>query len=97
MYLDANKVDALKEYFKTKPVLRAILFGSVARRESDALSDIDILVDLDYSQKIGLGFIQMQLDLEKMLHSKVDLVSSAGLSPHISPHIHNDMMLIYAR
>lgn len=37
--------------------------------------------------------MQMQSDLEKRLLSKVDLVSSAGLSPHISPHIHNDMML----
>ena len=48
-------------------------------------SDIDILFDLDYTQKIGLQFIQMKLDLEKRLNSEVDLVSSKGMSKYIKP------------
>ncbi|MFH0758102.1 MAG: nucleotidyltransferase domain-containing protein [Bacteroidota bacterium] len=64
MNLDSSQIEAIKSYFKTRPVLKAYLFGSYVRGEADAKSDIDILVDLDYSQSIGLQFIQMKLDLE---------------------------------
>ncbi len=97
MQLDNISIETIKEYFKTKPVLTAYLFGSYARGEADNQSDIDILVDLDYSQKIGLGFIQMQIDLEKILKTKVDLVSSNGLSKYIKPIVENEKKLIYAR
>ena len=97
MQLDKTSIEIIKEYFKTRPVLTAYLFGSYARGEADKQSDIDILVDLDYSQSIGLGFVQMQLDLEQMLNAKVDLVSSGGLSKHIKPIIESEKQMIYAR
>jgi len=97
MKLDDNRIEAIKKYFETRPVLKAYLFGSFARNEADSESDIDILVDLDYSQKIGLQFIQMKIDLELLLNNKVDLVSSNGLSPYIKPIIENEKQLIYAR
>lgn len=51
MKLDALKIKAISNYFKTCPVLKAYLFGSYVRGETDSKSDVDILVDLDYSQK----------------------------------------------
>ncbi len=72
MNLDNNQIEAIKNYFRTRPVLKAYLFGSYVRGSADKQSDIDILVDLDYSQKIGLQFIQMKIDLELLLNSKVD-------------------------
>ncbi|MFY7667681.1 MAG: nucleotidyltransferase family protein [Crocinitomicaceae bacterium] len=97
MNLDESKLEAIRQYLATRPVLRAYLFGSYARESADNESDIDILVDLDYSQKIGLGFIQMQLDLQKILNLKVDLVSSNGLSQYLKPIIDQEKKLIYAR
>jgi len=97
MYLDSTRIEFIKEYFKTCPVLKAYLFGSYVRRNADNDSDIDILVDLDYSQKIGLQFIQMKLDLEKLLHAKVDLVSSNGMSKYIKPLVDSEKNLIYAK
>lgn len=97
MKLDSNKIEIIKRYFETRPVLRAYLFGSYARDEADSQSDIDILVDLDYSQRIGLQFIQMKIDLENLLKTKVDLVSSKGLSQYIKPVVDNEKQLIYAR
>lgn len=97
MKLDAKRIETIKRYFETRPVLKAYLFGSYARNEADYLSDIDILVDLDYSQRIGLQFIQMKIDLEKLLNSKVDLVSSNGLSQYIKPVVDSEKLLIYAR
>jgi predicted nucleotidyltransferase len=39
----------------------------------------------------------MQIDLQKMFISKVDLVSSNGLSKHVKQQIDQDKALIYAR
>ncbi len=97
MKLDDTKLETIKNYFKTRPVLKAYLFGSYVRGQADSKSDIDILVDLDYSQKIGLGFVQMQIDLEELLKAKVDLVSSNGLSKYIKSYIDSEKKMIYAR
>jgi predicted nucleotidyltransferase len=97
MSFDKHKLELIKTYFKTRPVLKTYLFGSYVGDEEHSQSDIDILVDLDYSQKIGLGFVQMQLDLEKLLNTKVDLVSSNGLSKYIKPIVDREKQLIYAR
>lgn len=97
MNLDYNKLETIKEYFRTRPVLKAYLFGSYVRGQANNHSDIDILVDLDYTQRIGLGFVQMQNDLENMLKTKVDLVSSNGLSKYIKPIVDEEKQLIYAR
>jgi predicted nucleotidyltransferase len=97
MKLDNSKIETIKAYFKTRPVLKAYLFGSYVNGKANNESDIDILVDLDYSQRIGLGFVQMQIDLENILKTKVDLVSSNSLSKYIKPYIDKEKELIYAR
>lgn len=97
MTLDESKIESIKSYFKTRPVLKAYLFGSFLHGNADNKSDIDILVDLDYSKRIGLQFIQMKIDLEKLLDKKVDLVSSGGISKYIKPIIDREKRLIYAK
>ena len=97
MELSDDDIKIINDYFQGKPVLRAFLFGSFSRNEASKESDIDILVELDYSQHIGMGFITMKLDLEERLHKKIDLVSSNAVSTHILPFINTDKRLIYER
>ena len=97
MGIDVTITDKIKRYFKTQPVLKAYVFGSYTRGEATVASDIDLLVELDYSSPIGLHFIQMKLDLEKILQAKVDLVSANGVSKYIKPIIDSQKQLIYAR
>lgn len=97
MNLDERKIQKIGDYFRARPVLKAYLFGSFVRGDADDQSDVDILVDLDYTQKIGLQFIQMKIDLEKLLNIKVDLISSNGLSEYIKPVVDTEKQLIYAR
>ena len=78
-------------------MLKAYLFGSYITGQANDESDIDIMVDLDYSQKIGLQFVQMKIELENLLNSKVDLVSSHGMSKYIKPIVDMEKSLIYAR
>jgi len=97
MKLSAEEIAAIREYFKDKPVLKAFLFGSFAREQALSNSDLDILVELDYSKHIGLSFLNMKFDLEDKLHKKVDLVSSNAISKNILPFINSDKLLIYER
>ena len=90
-------IEKIKNYLRGKPVLKAYIFGSVARNESEGNSDIDILVELDYSQGIGLEFVEMQLDLEDILDCNVDLLSSNAISKYIRPFIDKDKILIYEK
>ena len=87
----------LQQFFTGRPVKKAYLFGSYARDEADMDSDLDILVELDHSQPIGMKFFAYQSELQDLLHKKVDLVSSQGLSRHVQPFIDRDKILIYER
>lgn len=97
MKLTSNELATINRYLQDKPVVRAYVFGSYARDEADSHSDLDLLVELDYSQPIGLQFVGMKFDLEDQLNKAVDLVSADGLSSRIRPFIEQDKQLIYER
>ncbi|MFB5945357.1 nucleotidyltransferase family protein [Albibacterium profundi] len=95
MKLTAKHIAQLKKYFTSRPVKRAYLFGSYSRNEALNDSDVDILVELDHSQPIGLKFFIFKEELENILKRKVDLISSEGISPYIKNIIDEDKVLIY--
>lgn len=97
MQLTKTNIRDLKNYFSKKPILRAYLFGSYARKEAHSNSDIDILVELDYSEPIGFKFYNIREELKNLLGKKVDLVSEAGLSDFVRPFVEKDRVLIYER
>ncbi len=97
MNLSKNQIELIKDFFSKQPVLKAYLFGSYVRGDETENSDLDLLVELDYTQPIGLEFIQMRLDLQQLLSKKVDLVSARGLSKYIKPILDREKKLIYAR
>lgn len=97
MRLKDEDIKLIQQYFTDKPVKKAFIFGSYARNDADKDSDVDILVELDYSQHIGLGFVKMKLDLEEQLHKRVDLVSEEAVSKYILPFINADKQLIYEK
>lgn len=90
--------EAIADYFKTQPVLKAWLFGSYSRNEQRPWSDIDILVQYDRSQPIGLLKIaDMKVALEDILLCEVDLVEDGTLRPWAAESINKDRKLIYER
>lgn len=97
MQLGKYQILKISIYFKTKPVLKAYLFGSYVRNEAEKDSDVDLLVELDYSERIGLQFVQMKFDLEQLVGKKVDLVSSNAVSKYIKPIIDSEKTLIYSK
>lgn len=97
MEINKTLTSKIRNYFTDKPVLKAYIFGSYSRAEADQHSDIDILIELDYSRPIGLEFIKMQLDLQEILNRKVDLLTEKAVSKYIKPYIDKDKILIYEK
>ena len=94
-------VKPLAEKYHVKEIY---LFGSYARGEATAESDIDLLVDLNGSTVEGLCFVSLYLDLEAALESSIDLVTVASLDQptkrrsqhHFRETVKRERMMIYA-
>ena len=72
----------IADYFKTQPVVKVWIFGSFARGEENANSDVDLLIQFDHSTPIGLfSYARMHRELEERLGRKVDLVEEGTLRP----------------
>lgn len=62
------------------------VFGSVARGEADAASDLDLLVDVEPGRSlIDLG--ALLVDLEAEVGTRVDVVTEAGLRPALRERV----------
>ena len=68
-------------------VRRLALFGSVARNEAGAESDVDLLVEFVPGQKSFDRVLALGDLLEELLGRPVELVTTEALSPYIGPHI----------
>lgn len=58
------------------------VFGSVARGEQNASSDIDFLVETGLTTTL-LTLSRLQRELEELLKCRVDIITNTGLSKHL--------------
>jgi uncharacterized protein len=69
------------------------LFGSYSRNTAvPGKSDVDVMVD--FSRPIGIAFIDLADELEKILQMKVDLVSRGGIKPKYFAVIQPDLIYV---
>lgn len=78
---------ANKTSIRSYGVRRLGIFGSVARDEHHAESDVDLLVEFQKGAKTFDNFIHLAFFLEEVLGRKVELVTTDSLSPYIGPRI----------
>jgi uncharacterized protein len=96
----ADKQTILATLKKVKPSLEKkygvkelALFGSYSRNTAIAgKSDVDVMVD--FSQPIGLAFVDLADELELLLQQKVDLVSRGGIKPKYFNIIEPDLIYV---
>jgi len=76
-------------------VERVYLFGSYARGNAKAKSDIDFRIDRG---KIGNYFklAEMHYDVEKLFKTKVDLLPTCGFEENFLKKIKKEEVLLYA-
>ena len=70
------------------------LFGSYVRGEQKQESDLDVLVTFDNQQLSLIEFIQLELELSKLLSVKVDLVERDTLKPAIGQRILHEAVAV---
>ena len=69
------------------------IFGSVARDDATAKSDVDVLVDFGgpptFDRDMDLKFY-----LEDLLETRVDLVTESGLRDGVRPHVEKEAVSV---
>ncbi len=72
-------------------VSHAAVFGSVARGEAGAASDIDVLVDLDDSRPMGVfEYARLKIYINELLDGASDVVNRKTLKPLLRASILHD-------
>ena len=89
----SNILIANKSHLFSKYHLKSIgIFGSFTREDFTEESDIDILIE--YEQPLGIEFIDLADELERILNHKVDLVSKNGVKPKYFKEIQKDLIYV---
>ena len=86
-------VPVVKQYDKN--IAKVYLFGSYARGDAKAKSDIDFRVDL--KEVIGyFKLTQIYTAIERALKTKIDLLTTCALDEKFLNKIKNEEILLYA-
>lgn len=97
MKLSDSQIKIIQNFFQDKPVKKVYVFGSYARGDADEQSDIDLLIDWDYSTDVGLQVVSYWEEIKSALGKDIDFVSAKWVSPLIADYINIDKKLIYER
>lgn len=88
--LSMNKSSVIEMLRRHEPELRAAgivhlrLFGSVARGEESAQSDVDLMADLDRSMRLSLvSMAHLENQLSDLLGAKVDLSPAESMKERV--------------
>jgi predicted nucleotidyltransferase len=91
-----QRLNRNKATLKALGLKRVSLFGSTARDEAAASSDVDLAVTLD--EKAGLDlfrFAALSERVSRMLDAQVDLVVEPARNPRMQAEIDRDRFLVY--
>ncbi len=90
-------IQKIKKFFKKDGRADKVwVFGSFARNDYNANSDIDLMVRFKKADKISLfDYADISYLLEKQLSIKIDLVEEGCISPFAWETAKNDLILIY--
>jgi predicted nucleotidyltransferase len=69
------------------------LFGSVARDQAQADSDVDLLVEFGQSPTFR-GYMDLKFFLEDLIGRRVDLVTRSGLRPRALPEVEREAIRV---
>jgi predicted nucleotidyltransferase len=87
--------EQLEELCRRHQIRRLALFGSAARGELRADSDIDLLIEFLPGTTVGLRFITIQDELAALLGRQVDLCTPGFLSPHFRERVLGEAVPLY--
>lgn len=90
------RLKPFEPHLRERGICALYLFGSTARGEADAGSDLELLFDYDPTAHFTLftqaGLIQ---ELSERLGTRVDLVAREGLRPRFREKAEHDMVQVF--
>jgi len=79
-------------------IRKAWIFGSFARGDDNASSDIDLMIEEDDTKKFSyFDLADVQYHLEQLLQRKIDIGFANTIKRHAASHIAKDALLIYEK
>lgn len=78
--------DEILRYASENGARNVRVFGSVARGEAEASSDVDLLVEMEPGRNL-LDLVGFWQDLEDLLGTRVDVLTDGGVSPYMRERI----------
>ena len=87
--LEAN-ISEMKLRFEVQSLR---IFGSVARDDATAKSDVDVLVDFGGPPTFD-RYMDLKFYLEDLLETRVDLVTESGLRDRVRPHVEREAVSV---
>jgi len=91
-------IEKLTPIFKQYPIKRAALFGSYARGEQDNDSDVDIFLEIDYTDVLPDIVLTIWDDVENVINLKADVLTPGSLKTaqkRFRERILNELRYIY--
>jgi predicted nucleotidyltransferase len=77
-------------------VAHVALFGSVARGEAQAHSDIDIMIDLSPEAHLSVfDYVDLKEYIASLFDGPVDIVNKEGLKPYVKPAALTDVVYAF--
>lgn len=70
------------------------IFGSTARGEATASSDIDLQIKLSKPKSL-LSIVKLERNLSEAIGQKVDLLTEGAISPYLKQRILKELKVIY--
>jgi len=98
MYTQEELVNRLIPVFRRYPIKRAALFGSYARDEQNNDSDVDMLLEIDYSDVLPDIILTIWDDVENGINLKADILTHSSLETapkRFRERILNELRYIY--
>ncbi|MEX0716102.1 MAG: nucleotidyltransferase family protein [Planctomycetaceae bacterium] len=83
--------ERLPDYRQRFDVRELAIFGSLARDEWRADSDVDVLVEFEHRPTFD-GYMDLKLELEELFGRRVDLVIASDLRPAFRPQVEREAL-----
>jgi predicted nucleotidyltransferase len=97
-----NRTEAIAKLQGYAPAIKArgatslYLFGSTARDEAQAASDLDLFIDYDPASKFNaFDLVGIKLFLEDELRTPVDVATRDGLHPRLRDSIEQSAVRVF--
>ena len=87
----------ITDFCRRHHIRKLALFGSVLREDFRPDSDVDVLVEFEPGQRVGLAFFTMQDELSDLLSHNVELNTPGFLSRYFRDEVLREAQVQYVK